>query len=110
MFDERILSDLRNPYRRIILREALKLDTDQTVILKQGTEWLSDLLDVLFVTLIKHLPAFSKEHAQAINRLKSIVNQSQRRKGAEGQQEEYLIFGDKMVKVVGEIDDSELEN
>lgn len=84
---------------------ALGLETEQSIILQRGTEWLSNLLDVLFVTLIKFLPALSKEHAQAINRLRSIVNQGRSSKG-----EEYLLFGDKMVKVVGEIDDSGMDD
>lgn len=86
-----------------MLIEALQLDNDAT----QMADYLRELFDVLFVVLIKHLPVMTKEQAKAINKLKTIVGKadSQQKKD-----EGYMMLGSRMVKVVGEIDDTKFEN
>lgn len=71
--------------------EALQLEDER--------DYFRELLDVLFVALIKFLPKLSKEQSTAANNLKTIVGKKKK--------DGYMFLGGKMMKVVGEIDDRE---
>ena len=95
-----------------MLIEALKIDNETM----QMADFLRELLDILFVTLIKHLPVMTKEQAKMINRLKSIVKKGssalRQAQGGSGQDQgdQYMMMGKRLVKVVGEIDDTGWDN
>lgn len=101
--------------------EALGIKSEAVGIYEAGSEYLTDLLDILFVTLIKHLPVMTKEQMGMINKLDRIVGgRGQRAKSRErGVESEdgrpeaegsYMVMGDRMVKIVGEIDDSDFKH
>lgn len=67
--------------------------------------WLARILDALFVALIKFQPAWGKEQAGAINRLKNILNIND---DSDDKDENYIVLGEKTYRVVDEFDDLEM--